>query len=112
MGKDFELEELVGAVGSGRYQVTAMLTQSDPYYLCLGKSLIRTGLLSKSGNLTFQIINDEACVTFKVLRGANDEIYPQISHAQGLFNGEIANALRLKRVIEAIAQASKGQGSR
>ena len=106
MGKDFEVRELLNGSGSGRFQVTATLSHSN---LSLGRELIRTGALSKSGDLTFQLIGDQPCVVFTTFNGTNYEIYPLISQAKGIFNTAITSALRLKRIIEAIelAETSK-----
>ena len=106
MGKDYDVRQLV----DGGFEVVARLSHSDPYCLSLGKELIRTQALSKSAALTFQIIGDQPCTVFRGTNGTGFEIYPLLTQAQAVFNRAVANALRLKLIIEAIRLA-EGQAS-
>ena len=115
MGKDYDVRELVDGAGSGRFEVTAILTHSDAYSLRLGQALIETGAIKYAGFL-FRNIGNKPHVIFKVLMGTNYEIYPRIAQAQELFNAAVVNASKLRRVVKAIeiaeAQTSKEQGSK
>ncbi len=106
---DYEVREILNPVGSGRFEVTAKLIQNDPYLLRLGQGLVETGGI-KHAVFLFSNINNKPHVIFKISHGTPYEAYPLIAQAQAYFNGAIANALRLKTIIEAISLADTQTG--
>jgi hypothetical protein len=64
--------------------------------------LIQTGALAQARDLTFQVINDQIYVIFRVVAPTNSWIYPRIRAAKDIFIATVNEAVRLKRVVEAL----------
>jgi len=101
---DYEVREILNPVGSGRFEVKAKLIQNDPYRLRLGHALIERGAI-KHSDFLFRNINNEPHVIFKISNGTPYEAYPLLAQAQGLFTQAVANALKIRAVVQAISLA-------
>lgn len=105
---DYEVREIQNPVGSGRFEVRAMLNVGDTHFR-LSKSLIEVGAIRHS-DFQFQNIEGKPHVIFRVSMGTTFEIYPLISQANHVFLSAIREALRVKKIVDAIRLADSEAG--
>jgi hypothetical protein len=95
------------------YKVTARLealSRDGDDQTVLGKSLIKSGVLTRTRGFEFQIIDDEIRVLFYALTPAVIHIEPPIENAQAIFNVYVSQALDLANYIEALQAADRCKG--